>query len=151
MYASCGRDAARPPSPARIERHDGRAAPRQVTRIIIEAEALRLPSLRPPSGEIQIIPRVAQLSCPGKGALLDQVLQIPCGRGAGRPRDADVVLRVQAPLEAVEAFAEHPPDRLLLTFVHLAAQSLVEPRLGDVEVHARERVLLCLEYRAGKI
>src|SRR5882724_2330381 len=98
-----------------------------------------------------MIPGVTQLSGLSQCALLDQALQISCRRGTGGSGDADIVLCAQAALEAVDACAEYPGDDFLLTLVERAAMLLVELRLGDVEIHTPNGVVLGFQNRIRKI
>ena len=62
-----------------------------------------------------------------------------------------MILCAQAALEAIDALSEYPGDDLLLTLVERAAMLLVELRLGDVEIHTPDGVVLGFQNRVRKI
>ena len=84
-------------------------------------------------------------------ALCHQILQVPCRRRAERLRDGDVILGAQTALEAIDTFAKHPGDRLLLPFVELAPMPLVKSGLGDGKFDACKRDALGFEDRVREI
>jgi len=61
-----------------------------------------------------------------------------------------MILCAQAALEAIDALSEYPGDDLLLTLVERAAMLLVELRLGDVEIHTPDGVVLGFQNRVRK-
>ena len=83
-----------------------------------------------------MIPRVAQLSGARQRTDGDKILQIPRRGGAGGLGDGDIILGAEPALKPVDSLPEHPGNHFVLTRVQLAADQIVEFRLGDVEIDA---------------
>lgn len=100
---------------------------------------------------VQLITRMPALAFSREHALRHKVLQIPCRRRTGCLRDGDVVLGAQVAFEAIDAFAEHPGNRLLRPFVELASMALVESVLEDGKFDACKRDGLGFEDHVSEI
>jgi hypothetical protein len=73
----------------------------------------------------------------GSGAkerlLLHEILQFTGSRGPRSSREPNVVFGAEAAFEPTWALAHHPGDGLVLSFVELASQAVIELGLRDEE------------------
>ena len=83
----------------------------------------------PERRQVKPVAGVAPLATLAEGALGDQIGQVACRRGRGRPGDCSIVAAAESALETVRLCPEHCKKCFLLTPVQFPAKPLEELRL----------------------
>ena len=78
-----------------------------------------------------MVPGALESSGANEGPLLYEVLQVTGSRGSRSAGEPDVVFGTEASLETTRALAHHTGDGLVLSFVELTSQAVIELGLRD--------------------
>ena len=101
-------------------------------------------------GHIQCISRMAAFAAPAQRSLLHHIVKVSCCCRSGGSGGRDVVFCAQTAFEAFNPFAKHASDDLVLAFVELAAESVVEFPFADIKRDTGKGRLLrpiCVAFR----